>query len=49
MARALRERQNFSKVPPILEVPNLIEIQKRSFEKFMQKEVPMDAREDIGL
>jgi DNA-directed RNA polymerase subunit beta len=49
MARVLKERLNFSKVPPILEVPNLIEIQKHSFEKFLQKDVPMDAREDVGL
>jgi len=49
MARLLRERVNFGKVPPVLEVPNLIEIQKRSFEKFLQKDVPMDQREDIGL
>ncbi|HTR45449.1 MAG TPA: DNA-directed RNA polymerase subunit beta [Thermodesulfovibrionales bacterium] len=49
MARVLRERLNFGKVPPILEVPNLIEIQKRSFEKFLQKDGPMESREDIGL
>lgn len=49
MARALRERLNFGKVPLFLEVPNLIEIQRRSYEKFLQKEVPMDKREEIGL
>lgn len=49
MARVLRERVNFGKVPPVLEVPNLIEIQKRSFEKFLQKDVPMDQREEEGL
>lgn len=49
MARVLNERINFGKVPPILEVPNLIEIQKRSFEKFLQKDVPMDKRVDEGL
>lgn len=49
MARVLRERVNFGKVPPVLEVPDLIEIQKRSFEKFLQKDVPMDQRENEGL
>lgn len=49
MAMVLRERVNFGKVPPVLEVPDLIEIQKRSFEKFLQKDVPMDQREDAGL
>jgi len=49
MARVLRKRQWFGKVPKFLEVPNLIEIQKRSFEKFLQKDIPPDKREDSGL
>jgi len=49
MARELRERVNFGKVPLFLEVPNLIEIQRRSYEKFLQKDLPMDKREDTGL
>lgn len=49
MARVLKERVNFGKVPLFLEVPNLIEIQRRSYEKFLQKDVPMDKREDVGL
>jgi DNA-directed RNA polymerase subunit beta len=49
MARELRERVNFGKVPLFLEVPNLIEIQRRSYEKFLQKDIAMDKREDIGL
>jgi DNA-directed RNA polymerase beta subunit len=49
MARVLRERLNFGKVPLFLEVPNLIEIQRRSYEKFLQKDFPMDKREDAGL
>ncbi len=49
MARELRERVNFGKVPLFLEVPNLIEIQRRSYEKFLQRDLPMDKREDIGL
>ena len=49
MTRVLRKRLNFGKVPPILEIPNLIEIQKRSFEKFLQKDIPADKKEDSGL
>jgi DNA-directed RNA polymerase beta subunit len=49
MARVLRKRQDFGKVPQFLEVPNLIEIQKRSFDKFLQQEVPITKRHDTGL
>lgn len=49
MAQVLRERVNFGKVPLFLEVPNLIEIQRRSYEKFLQKDVSFDGREDSGL
>ncbi len=49
MARVLRERKSFGKVPQFLEVPNLIEIQKRSYDKFLQKDMPIDRREDTGL
>ena len=49
MARVLRKRQDFGKVPQFLEVPNLIEIQKRSFDKFLQQEVPVAKRQDTGL
>ena len=40
---------DFGKVPQFLEVPNLIEIQKRSYEKFLQRDVPMEKREEAGL
>lgn len=49
MARVLRKRLDFGKVPQFLEVPNLIEIQKRSYDKFLQSDVPMAEREDTGL
>jgi DNA-directed RNA polymerase beta subunit len=49
MARVLRKRLNLGKVPPFLEIPNLIEIQKRSYENFLQKDVPLDKREESGL
>ncbi len=49
MTRVLRKRLNFGKVPPILDIPNLIEIQQRSFEKFLQKDIPAEKKEDSGL
>jgi len=49
MTRVLRKRQNFGKVPQFLEIPNLIEIQKRSHDKFLQKDVPVDKRGESGL
>jgi DNA-directed RNA polymerase beta subunit len=49
MTRVLRKRLNFGKVPHILEIPNLIEIQKKSYEKFLQKDVSVEKREESGL
>ena len=34
-----RCRKNFSKIKEVLEISNLIEIQKRSYEKFLQADV----------
>jgi DNA-directed RNA polymerase subunit beta len=49
MAKALRVRKNFGRVGEILPVPNLIEIQKRSFERFLQKDIATRKRDDTGL
>jgi DNA-directed RNA polymerase beta subunit len=49
MARVLRKRMDFGKVPQFLEVPNLIEIQKRSYEQFLQKDLLKEKRKDMGL
>jgi len=49
MAEGLRVRKNFGKIPEILSVPNLIEIQKRSFERFLQENTPPGKREESGL
>jgi len=49
MTKVLRKRENFGKVPHFLEIPNLIEIQKKSYEKFLQGDVPFEKREDTGL
>jgi DNA-directed RNA polymerase subunit beta len=44
-----RSRKDFGKIPSIVEIPNLIEVQKRSYETFLQKDVPAERREDVGL
>jgi len=44
-----RVRKNFGKLNKIVEVPNLIDIQKRSYDKFLQRDQPADERDDIGL
>ena len=49
MARVLRKRHDFGKVPQFLEVPNLIDIQKKSYERFLLKNTPMGKREEVGL
>jgi len=46
---APRIRKNFSKIPGILEIPNLIEIQKQSFERFLQTQIEPEKRESTGL
>lgn len=43
------KRQSFAKIPPCAELPNFIEVQKKSFEWFLQKDVPPDKRKRQGL
>jgi len=42
-------RKNFGRVKQIQEIPNLIEIQTRSYEKFLQADMPLAKRRNIGL
>src|ERR1700756_266002 len=44
-----RVRKNYAKITKIIDIPNLIDIQKQSYEKFLQKDIPQDQREDVGL
>ena len=44
-----RERRDFSKIPTAVPIPNLIEIQKKSYERFLQMNRTPDEREDAGL
>jgi DNA-directed RNA polymerase subunit beta len=45
----LRLRRTYSKIGEFAEIPNLIGIQKRSYERFLQSTVEPDKREEIGL
>lgn len=45
----LRLRRSYSKLPEIAEIPHLIAIQKRSYDRFVQLDLEPDKRQDIGL
>jgi DNA-directed RNA polymerase subunit beta len=44
-----RDRVNFAKINTSIPIPNLIEIQKNSYERFLQMRVLPQDREDAGL
>src|SRR5450432_1260386 len=44
-----RVRKSFAKIQKIIDIPNLINIQKQSYEKFLQADTPAEKREDVGL
>jgi DNA-directed RNA polymerase subunit beta len=44
-----RERVGFQKISTSIPIPNLIEIQKNSYERFLQMRVLTGEREDAGL
>jgi DNA-directed RNA polymerase subunit beta len=47
--RALRSRLDFSKIPTSIKIPNLIEVQRKSYERFLQMDKLPSEREDGGL
>ena len=46
---AIPERVDFSKIKASIPIPNLIEVQKNSYERFLQMDLLPNEREDIGL
>jgi DNA-directed RNA polymerase subunit beta len=44
-----RHRTNLGKVKTAVEIPNLIDIQKTSYDKFLQSDISPKERKDIGL
>jgi len=49
VANNVRLRRDFGRIKKIIDLPYLIEIQKNSYDLFLQREVPEDQRQDIGL
>src|ERR1700741_1164090 len=49
VANNLRFRRHFGKIKRIIDIPNLIDIQKRSYDEFLQADAAPEARKDLGL
>ena len=48
-SRPLRERVSFAKIPTAIPLPNLIEVQKKSYDRFLQMYESPAEREKVGL
>ncbi|KPA10780.1 DNA-directed RNA polymerase subunit beta [Candidatus Magnetomorum sp. HK-1] len=44
-----RIRKNFGKIHKIIEIPNLIRMQRESYARFLQMDVPPEQRMEVGL
>ncbi len=44
-----RIRKNFGKIRKIVDIPDLIAVQRESYNRFLQMDVPPEKREDAGL
>ena len=44
-----RIRKNFGKIHKIVDIPDLIGMQRESYQRFLQINVPAEQRQDIGL
>ncbi|MBW2504419.1 MAG: DNA-directed RNA polymerase subunit beta, partial [Deltaproteobacteria bacterium] len=42
-------RKHFQEIKRIIDIPNLIDIQKNSYQRFLQADLPASARQNIGL
>ncbi len=42
-------RRQFGRIKQILDVPYLLELQKKSYAQFLQKDVPPEKRKDVGM
>jgi len=45
----VRFRKNFGRIENVIDIPNLIDMQKQSYERFLQKGAGPDRREKVGL
>src|SRR5579871_5869027 len=48
-SNGFRTRFDFSKIPATIQIPNLIEVQKRSYDRFLQMDRLPSERDDAGL
>ncbi|MBX7246432.1 MAG: DNA-directed RNA polymerase subunit beta, partial [Candidatus Sumerlaeaceae bacterium] len=46
---ASENRHSFARIPEIMEIPYLLETQKKSYEEFLQFNIPPDMRQNAGL
>ena len=44
-----RERKNFSKIKTTLSMPNFMDIQRKSYHRFLQMELMPEEREEVVL
>ncbi len=44
-----RIRRSFGKIEKIIEIPSLLEMQKNSYDLFLQKDIPPENRQNVGL
>ncbi len=44
-----RIRKSFGRISEVAPLPNLIEVQKNSYDKFLQTGIPQEQRTDSGL
>ena len=44
-----RWRKDFSRIKQVTKIPNLIEVQSRSYEEFLQTDTPAEKRKTLGL
>ena len=43
------KRKTFSKIPSFIDVPDLLSIQTKAYQHFLQEWIPYEARKPIGL
>ena len=44
-----RVRRSFGRIAAVAPMPNLIEVQKKSYDQFLQMDIPAEQRESNGL
>ncbi len=49
MKELYRERKSFSKIKVFLDIPDLVEVQKKSYSQFLQMELLPEERKDAGI